>query len=81
MVGVGKYPPTPRGGLKREFLEHPLRYSTKNVDLTPCSTFFLEPESLELDAFGCEIFRVGGVEQFFVEWSAPKHPLRDLLLS
>ena len=53
-------------------LEHLLRYSTKNVDLAPCSTFFLELEFVELDLFGCKFYRVGGVELFFVEWSVPK---------
>lgn len=57
------------------FLEHPLRYFKKNVDLTPSSTFFLELEFVELDVFGRQFCGVGEVELFFVEWSATKHPL------
>ena len=60
---------------EKEVFGAPLEVLHKKRGSTPCSTFFLEPELLELDAFGCEIFGVGGVEQFFVEWSAPKHPL------
>jgi hypothetical protein len=54
-------------------LEHLLRYSTKNMDLALNSTFFLELELVELYMFGWQFCRVGGVEKFFVEWSAPKH--------
>jgi hypothetical protein len=43
------------------------------MDLALNSTFFLELELVELYMFGWQFCRVGGVEKFFVEWSAPKH--------
>lgn len=49
------------------FLEHPLRYSRKNVDLTLSSKFFVELELVELDVFGCEFFGVSGVKLIFLE--------------
>jgi hypothetical protein len=58
------------------FLEHLLRYSTKNVDLPLNSTFFLELELVELYMFGWQFCRVGRVEQFLVQWSAAKHALK-----
>lgn len=33
----------------------------------PSSTFFLKLELVELDIFGCEFFRVGGVKLIFME--------------
>jgi hypothetical protein len=61
---VGNCPPVPRGSLKHEFLEHLLKCSTKKVDLSLCSTFFLELELLELNVFGRKLFGVGGLELF-----------------
>jgi hypothetical protein len=45
----------------------PLEVFHKNVDLALNSTFFLELELVELDMFGWQFCRVGGVEQFFME--------------
>ena len=50
------------------FLEHPLRYSTVNLDLIPSSMFFYL-EVLELDMFGIIFRGVLRVELNLLEWN------------
>jgi len=49
---VDNYLTTPCGSTKLKKLDYPLRYSTKNIELTSSSIFFYGAEFVELDMFG-----------------------------
>jgi hypothetical protein len=54
----------------------PLEVLHKKRGSGPQLHFFLKLELVELYMFGWQFCRVGGVEQFFIVWSAPKRALK-----
>ena len=49
---VGNFHPTPRAGMKHPFVEHPLRNSTKMVNLVPRYTILVNPNLVDLERLG-----------------------------